>query len=401
MAVGRGAGRAWPVAARSMVAVCGAAALLVAAPSCGRVDTGRGDGAPSAIEGARSVGGLGEAPGKFGYPRTLELDVGADSERGGARAWVIDKTGRVQFVDGATGECLRWWRMPETEVGKPVGMTIGVDAAGERVMYVADTHYHRVIVYKLGEVSVEPGATGKGETLAAAAPAEVRRIGGYGMGPGEFIYPTDIAVLTGRGADGRERAVRFYVGEYGGNDRISVFDADWKFLFSFGSFGAGVGESAAGAASAGRDGSGTGGEVSAVQFDRPQTVMLVPSSNGGMELLVCDSRNHRLGRFTLEGRLIGWIGSAEHPGRGLGEFRYPYGICDLGDGTVLVAEYGNNRVQRVELSSGRGLATWGRPGRGEGELATPWAVAIVDRNADGALCYRAINSCLVPLPSMA
>jgi len=46
----------------------------------------------------------------------------------------------------------------------------------------------------------------------------------------------------------------------------------------------------------------------------------------------------------------------------------------------VVCEFGNNRVQLVDKQTGRGLKTWGSPGRGPGELAYPWAVAVDKRD---------------------
>jgi DNA-binding beta-propeller fold protein YncE len=50
---------------------------------------------------------------------------------------------------------------------------------------------------------------------------------------------------------------------------------------------------------------------------------------------------------------------------------------DLGcsDGTLVVAEYGNNRVQRF-ARDGASLGTWGKAGRKPGQLAYPWAVEV-------------------------
>jgi len=69
------------------------------------------------------------------------------------------------------------------------------------------------------------------------------------------------------------------------------------------------------------------------------------------------------------------VGSFGHSGDGAGELRFPYGLDWLSDGTVLVAEYGNNRVQRFERM-GRSLGVWGTTGRSPGQLAYPWAVAV-------------------------
>ncbi len=98
-------------------------------------------------------------------------------------------------------------------------------------------------------------------------------------------------------------------------------------------------------------------------------------------MIIVDAHNHRVGRFTLDGELVKWYGGRDRPGDKPGEFRYPYGLASLGDGTVMICEFGNNRVQRFDLATGEGLGTWGRAGRGEGELAAPWAVGILGKSA--------------------
>jgi DNA-binding beta-propeller fold protein YncE len=272
--------------------------------------------------------------------------------------WIVDKTGRVQGIDPRNGQCEALWRMPERDLGKPVGLTVapGPDEHGnwcDELLYVADTHYNRVMVYK-------PPAADR--NTPEHEPTLVLRFGSYGTGPGEFRYPTDIAVTTT--ADGKA-IDRIYVSEYGGNDRINIFDGRGAFLSSFGRFGAGRDEQP--------------GERD-VEFDRPQSISL-EQVNGKTELIVVDAHNHRVGRFTPDGELICWYGGRDRPGDGPGEFRYPYGLASLGDGTVLICEFGNNRLQRIDLAAGQGLGTWGRAGRGEGELAAPWAVGILDRTA--------------------
>jgi len=150
---------------------------------------------------------------------------------------------------------------------------------------------------------------------------------------------------------------RIYVSEYGGNDRIQAFDGSGRFLFAFG-----------------RMGSASGPDP--VEFNRPQSIEIDLSSG---ELVVTDACNNRVGRFTLDGKLIAWMGG--WPGGELGQFRYPYGLCLLGDGTALVSEFVNDRVQRIDLKTGKGLAAYGRGGTGPGELATPWAVTVLDGRA--------------------
>jgi hypothetical protein len=317
---------------------------------------GCGSGTPEPgqpIAADATLGGLGDTPGRFAFPRAI------DSAADGKSLWVIDRSARVQRIDAATGRCLALWKMPDSELGKPVGFTVapGVDAEGrwcDELLYIADTHYHRVMVYK------PPPPPAPGADLdSSAKPELVTRFGDYGQGPGQFILPTDIAVLLG--PDGKSVS-RIYVGEYGGHDRISVFDGSYKFLFDFGTWGMGSESQPV--------------DASKVVFARPQS-LLIETIDGQKQLIVTDSANHRIGRLTLDGQLIGWYGSPETMGDGPGQFRFPYGLASLGDGTVMVSEFGGNRVQRIDLRTGQSLGSWGRAGRGDGELATPWAVAVL------------------------
>lgn len=309
-----------------------------------------------AIDANITVGSLGDTPGKFAYPRAI------DGTADGTGVWVIDKTARVQRIDPATGRCTAMWRMPDSDLGKPVGFCVapGRDESGawcDELLYIADTHYARVMVYR--PPAGEESANGKAGSENRPTPTLVKKFGEYGQGEGQFIYPTDVAVLLGEDGAGTKRVERIYVGEYGGNDRISVFDGDYRFQFSFGAWG-------------------DGRDAKKVLFARPQGLVIMDVA-GKKELVVTDSCNHRIGRFTLDGELTGWIGSPERMGEAPGEFRFPYGIAGLGDGTVMVSEFGGNRVQRIDVLSGKSLGVWGRTGQGAGELAAPWAVTVVGK----------------------
>ncbi len=288
------------------------------------------------------IGEPGANPGQFSYPRCLDADAGS--------IWVIDKLARVSRLDSATGSYIEGWRMPRFANGKPTGVTVWTPRTpgDDQYLFVADTHEHRVMVYRVSRDPARP----RGEELVAS-------FGRYGRADGEFVFLTDVAVETDEGG-GAVR--RLYVSEYGGNDRVSVFTREgdntpaggtYAFAFSFGRFGSGAGPDP-------------------VEFSRPQSLAF---DHATRELIVCDSCNHRIGRFTPEGRLIAWMGNPVGAGREPGEFDTPYGLALLGDGTALVSEYTNCRVQRIELATGACVGVGGAPGRGPGLLGSPWGVA--------------------------
>jgi DNA-binding beta-propeller fold protein YncE len=317
-----------------------ALALLGASLGLAACGGGPGDGKAAPIKYTKIIGGLGDTPGRFGYPRCIDHDATA--------LWVIDKTARVQRIDPETGRCLAWFHMPEWELGKPTGFCVapGPDKDGkwcEELLYIADTHYHRIMVYNPPHTTPE-GDGGKLEPVA--------KWGEYGTGPGQFYYPTDVAVLL---KEGQKAIDRIYVSEYGGNDRVSVFNARHEFMYSFGVQGMGT-------------------DPTKIEFNRPQSLVIRTKSDGSRELDLTDACNHRIGRFTLDGKLIGWISSAANQGRAPGQFYVPYGLVLLPDGTAMVSEFGGARAQRIDLDTGKSLGCWGEPGREPGQVLAPWAI---------------------------
>jgi len=299
-------------------------------------------------------GEVGGSPGQFSYPRGIDHD--------GDALWIVDKGARVQRINAATGEGISGWRMPDWQMGRPTGITVwrpqgSTNDSTEVRIFVADTHYHRIMIYApSGGLAKVDGADPGHDGMAWGDGYKfVGKLGTYGTGPGEFTYPTDVAVLAS--TDGRS-IERLYVSEYGGTDRVSVFATggtpdSYNFSFSIGRFG-----------------SGTGTEQ--VEFSRPQSLAIDQEFR---ELVVADGCNHRLIRLTLEGKIISYIGGPDSAGAGPGQMKYPYGITLLQDRTVIVAEYGNNRLQRFDLDTGASLGIFGEQGRGAGQLAVPWAVA--------------------------
>ncbi len=249
----------------------------------------------------------GTAPGQVVYPRAITYSPGDDT------FFIIDRVAHIQHLDH-NGKYLNGWQMPEWKIGKPVGASVGPDG----LLYVPDTHYHRVMVYT---------PTG---TL-------VRQWGREGRGDGEFIYPTDIAF---------DEKGRVFVSEYGENDRIQVFDGAGRKLYQFGSFGTGDG-----------------------QFSRPQSMLI----DQGL-VYVTDSCNHRLIVFKTDGSFVRNMGGV---GTGLGQFRFPYGLDEDHAGRLIVCEFGNNRVQMVDKATGQGLKTWGSAGATRGNWPIRGAFASI------------------------
>jgi len=255
---------------------------------------GCGAGTPPEA-GLQVIGGGGSSPGRFTLPRAASWDPAG-------RLYVVDKSARIQRFD-ARGEYELGWSTPACEKGRPAGVLW--DPSGS--VLVADTHYHRILRY-----------SPEGKLLA--------EFGSEGTGPGQFIYPTGLAL----GPDGS-----VYVSEFGGNDRIQVFSAEGKLLRAWGKYGDGDGE-----------------------FKRPQGIAF-----RGDRLYVADAANHRVQVFAPEGRFV----------RAWGDVKYPYSVSVDDEGNVLVAEYGNHRVSKFS-PEGVPLGRAGGAGRAPGELSTPWGV---------------------------
>lgn len=251
--------------------------------------------------------GLGH--GEFAYPRAA---VAAP----GNRLYVVDKAARVQCFT-QDGKYLCDWEMPESSAGKPVGLGVGPDGR----LYVADTHYARVMIY-------EPD----GQWIGS--------FGSFGTEPGQFKLPRDVAI---------DRNGFIYVSEDGGNDRISKFAPDHRYLFSFGGPGSG-----------------------AAALERPQSLEIAPDGT----LWVADACHHRICRFDADGKFLGAFGKL---GSGPGELNFPYNAAFLSDGTLVVCEFGNQRIQRFD-AQGRSLGVWGAPGRRPGQLSSPWGLAIGEKD---------------------
>jgi len=251
-------------------------------------------------------GRRGEEDGNFIKPRAAAAD------RSG-RLYVVDMSGRIQRF-GLDGRHELTWRMPERDRGFPTGL--GWDTRSGTLL-VAETHRACVSRY-------------------SADGALLGEWGREGSGPGEFIYPTDVAA----GPDGR-----VYVTEYGQSARVMVFDEQGRFLKQWGGLGMARG-----------------------QLQRPMGLDVDARGT----VYVADSCNHRIQVFDSEGN---WVCSWGEAGEAPGQLKYPWDVSVAPDGSLVVCEYGNNRIQKFR-PDGTSLGVWGRAGREVGCLASPWGAAL-------------------------
>lgn len=326
------------------VGIVAVAALLLAsnAGGCGS------DTPPGFLPVERVLGETGTHPGQFRYPRGMDTFV----LDGRAVLAIVDKTSRIQLIDLDTGNSLGSLRTLKSDLGMPTGLTVAPfpgEPSGQ-ALWVADTHNHQVIVYRLpfdhaGEPTAPDFAFGE-----------------YGDQPSQFIYPTDIAVHTPEVGP-----ATVYISEYGGNDRINVFKIEDRSSAPTLIFQRQIGLS--------------GVAMDAPEDDpaalaRPQSLAL---RNSGRELVVVDAGRHRLVRFdTATGEPIAWtFGTTSDAGEPVEPMRFPYGVTLLDDQLALVTEFGSSSLRVIELDTGHTVSTHGSPGRLEGQLATPWVGMVI------------------------
>lgn len=244
--------------------------------------------------------------------------------------YVLDDAGRVLVYD-KRGRLTRQWEMPEFAAGKPEGVWKLLDGR----IAVADTHYHRVVVFNDdGSVS--------------------HMFGTQGTGPGQFVFPVTIA---------QDPKGFIYVGEYGDRQRIQKFTLNGEYITEFGQHGSKDGEFQRPSGVAWQD-----GLVYVVDAfnDRIQVfddggkfvrIIRLPEKSSPLEypydirldrnhqIYVIENKAARLTVMELDGTIVGRYG---RPGRGLHQFYQPWDLTILSDGRILIADTGNHRL--VELT---------------------------------------------------
>lgn len=253
------------------------------------------------------IGGTGDTPARFTYPRALV------ASREDGTVVVVDKTGRLQRFDH-DGRVLRLVHTPAIAQGKPTGLGLGADGS----IYVADTHYARVLVY--------------GPDLSLA-----RVFGAPGRAAGRFMFVSG----SKPGPDGL-----LWTTDYGDEvARLQAWTLQGEPRLASGAFG-----------------------VEAGELRRPMSLAF-----GSGEVYVCDAVNHRIAVFGQDGA---WRRALGGPGRGPGELDFPYDVVVDELGRLWISEFGNQRVQVLDPKDGKSLGLWGEPGRAPPGLTRPWGVAL-------------------------
>jgi sugar lactone lactonase YvrE len=90
---------------------------------------------------------------------------------------------------------------------------------------------------------------------------------------------------------------------------------------------------------------------------------------------VVDSADHRIIKYSPQGKVLKVIGEQGQTG---GRFQNPVGIAAGAQGDLYITDAGNSRLQRLS-SQGEHLNHWGQQGRKPGEFKRPSGVAVDDQ----------------------
>ncbi len=345
-------------------------------------------------------GEKGNKPGQFKAPSGIAVDEHNRvyvSDTGNGRIQVFDENGKWIRGFGVKGSGPR-------EFSEPSGIT-----AAKGTLYIADTGNARVQILTsegifIGRITVKT----KGDELKAPvdvavdvqnrlyvldsdannvrifdpAGAQLAAFGAKGKGADGFDSPQSIAVDT-RG--------NIYVTD-AGNFKLKKFDMTGKLLGSVGSKG---------------DGRGQFREASGLDVDRSGKAFVLDSEKNSLQIFTCETGDGKplvpaspppsvafnrelkgeVSAIALNKRA--WAVSADSlnaigvyegrkigaPGSEPGLLKKPRGLAVDSQGNFLVADTGNNRIQKFSLE-GNLLQVLGKSGAGEAEFKAPSGVAL-------------------------
>ena len=267
---------------------------------------------------------------------------------------------------------------PDDPLGNPAFLAVAPGSA----IWVTDGDHDRFLIFSPDGGLIESwGTSGSGE---GQFDFTTRGWGGYDHGaiafapdggfyvadPGNFRiqrFGPDRGFLTAWGSEGTEPGQFRTANDLvvDGQGRVYVLDTDRTTAPAVQVFDA----DGRFLAAWGERGAGPG------QLSGPSGIGLDPADG---TLLVAEFDGNRVQRFTPEGGLLdGWgkYGTAD------GEFIWPMDAAVDAAGRVFVTDYSNNRVQVFDLD-GQFLTTWGESGSDAGEFAHALGVAV---GADGTV----------------
>ena len=226
---------------------------------------------------AKQVRFVGEnGPGKIVKPMGVAVD-----EAG--RVFVADATLKRVFGYTADGR-LAIAIGHDGELQNPSGLALDRQ---RQVLYVADAKKHQVLCYSSADGSF------------------VRALGKRGVEPGEFNFPTNLAV---------DREGRLYVADTL-NFRVQIFDEAGAFVAAIGTQG---------------DGPGHLNRAKGVGVDSEGHIYIADTSFNNFQI------------FNADGAILLFVGVT---GIGPGEFLLPAGLFVDDEDRIYVADQGNARVQ--------------------------------------------------------
>ncbi len=216
------------------------------------------------------------------------LDLALDGED---NLWIADnENARVQKLD-PDGDFLLAFGVGGS--GRPWG----IDVAPDGNVWTAERNSHRVSVFEKD-----------GDLLF--------RAGSWGSGDGQLKYPADVEVDQ----DGYA-----WVAD-AGNDRVQVFSPQGDYITQFGEEGSGAG-----------------------QFDTEWWLRIALGEDGDAWIL--DEGNHRVQRWAAGRHSYAYTSAFGSEGSGDGQLKYASDVAvDPTDGTLWVADQGNNRIQHFSAA---------------------------------------------------
>ena len=108
--------------------------------------------------------------------------------------------------------------------------------------------------------------------------------------------------------------------------------------------------------------------------DKPVKFYGIAVNTNGMMVLT-DDLGHCVYVFDKNGNCLR---KSRGEGSNTGQFQYPGGISFLNDNEVLIADFGNCRIQRLNIQTGTIVKSFGKFGKGKGELSDPIDVTVND-----------------------